>query len=77
MRGKAQAPSLAVLTPAEARQNFEDHGIVVTQWAKEHGFSRHTVIDLLHGRLKGRYGEAHRAAIALKLKPDPKTKKAA
>lgn len=54
-----------------------ENGVTATAWAKKYGFKRHIVIDLLHGRLKGKYGEAHRAAIALGLKADPKLKRAA
>lgn len=65
---------LETRTVAEARRWMLENGMTVVQWAKKHGFNRHTVVDLLHGRLKGRYGEAHRAAVALRLKADPQKK---
>lgn len=77
MRGRIQAPARPVWTPEQARQHLVDNGITVTAWAKNNGFARHIVVDLLNGRLKGRYGEAHRAAVALRLKHDPKLKEAA
>lgn len=32
-----------------------------------------TLVDLLRGQNKGRYGQAHRGAIVLGLKPEPAT----
>lgn len=71
MNRKAQVPAR---TPEQAAQWFLDHGIAVAKWARDNGFKRHTVVDLLSGRRVGRRGEAHLAAIALGLKPDPAKK---
>lgn len=77
MAANAQVPTPKLRSPEDARRWFVDNGVTATAWAKKYGFKRHIVIDLLHGRLKGKYGEAHRAAIALGLKADPKLKRAA
>lgn len=61
-------------TPEEAHAFFVSHGICISDWCRENGFSRYTVVDLLRDRRKGLRGEAHRAAVALGLKPDPSAK---
>lgn len=60
-------------TPESVNAWFISHGICKTDWAKAHEINRMVLVDLLRGRLKGLRGEAHRAAIALGLKADPKT----
>lgn len=57
--------------PAACHAWFRANGINVSQWCRERGISRQVVVDLLRGKRKGFRGEAHRAAIALRLKPDP------
>lgn len=68
-----QAPLLSI---EEVKQAFIARGDSVAGWAREHGYKRHTVADVLSGRQIGRRGEAHKVAVALRLKPDP-LKKAA
>lgn len=65
---KPQGADQALKTPEQVRSEFLAAGITVAEWARAHGFARMTVMDLLHGRRAGHYGEAHRAAIALGLK---------
>lgn len=60
------------LARKRARQWFKDQGIAVAQWAKEHKFNRQNVVDVLHGRSKCTRGEAHKIAVALGIKPEPK-----
>lgn len=62
-------------SPKKIRQEFRSHGICIAEWARERGFHRLTVFDLLRGKRKGLRGEAHRAAVALGLKAVPKTGK--
>ena len=62
----------ALRTPAQARKWLRANGISATEWATKHGFSRYTVADLLRGKRKGHRGEAHRAAVSLGMKQDPK-----
>lgn len=60
-------------TVEEAREWFEVTGQTVTQWAQDHGFPASVIYALLSGRTRGRRGKAHRAAVALGLKPDIRT----
>ncbi|MCL2076047.1 MAG: DNA-binding protein [Betaproteobacteria bacterium] len=57
-------------TPQSARRWFSANGVAIQAWANAHGFARFDVVDLLRGKLKGKYGRSHRVAIALGLKPD-------
>lgn len=58
---------------AAARQRLFAAGINVAALCREHGVSHQAAKDILSGRSQGHRGEAHRAAILLGLKPDPKT----
>ena len=60
------------LTPAEARAWLAEHGINQTELAKRMGCKREVIRDLLLGKTKGKWGDAHRAAVALRLKAAPK-----
>lgn len=62
-------------TPAAVRAEFIAYGITVSSWCRERGFHRLTVVDLLRGKRVGIRGEAHLAAVALGLKPDPRTRR--
>lgn len=53
------------------RRDLESKGISIVEFARLHKLNRHVVTDVLLGRTKGRYGKAHKAAVALGLKPDP------
>lgn len=57
--------------PGECHAWFRAHGINVSQWCRERNINRQVVVDLLRGKRRGYRGEAHRAAVALGLKPDP------
>ncbi len=59
-------------TPEEARQWLAEHGISGSRFAQSIGVPRHVVYDLLNGRTAGRWGDAHRAAVALGMKRAPK-----
>lgn len=58
-------------TPTTAKAWIAARGLTVTDLARRNGVPRDTLVDLLLGRGKGRYGNAHRGAIVLGLKPDP------
>ena len=60
-------------TPETARQWLVDHGVTVTDLARLNQVPRSTLVDLLRGQNKGRYGQAYRGAIVLGLKPEPAT----
>lgn len=47
---------------------FYARGETVRGWARRHGLSPWIVYKVLQGRLAGRRGEAHRAAVLLGLK---------
>lgn len=56
------------------RQAFYLHGVSVSKWAKERGFNRSLVKDVLNGRVVGKYGKAYEIAIALGIKKAPRSK---
>ena len=58
-------------TAAEVRKAFRDEGVSLSDWASAHGFSRQAVYAALSGRTNGSRGEAHRVAVALRMKPQP------
>lgn len=65
---RAIGPAEALRSPAEAHQWLDYHGISVSQFAREHGFSRAIVYELLAGRKRGLRGQAHNIAVALGMK---------
>jgi gp16 family phage-associated protein len=58
-------------TPDEVLAWFRTNGISIAGWCRENGFSRNVVNSLLHAGLPGLRGQAHKAAIALRLKAAP------
>ncbi|RJX32384.1 MAG: DNA-binding protein [Oxalobacter sp.] len=64
-------------TAESAKKYIREHGLCVTEIARQHNISRFALVDLLRGRRKGFRGETHRAAILLGLKADPTTLKRA
>ncbi|NRO99329.1 DNA-binding protein [Paraburkholderia sp. NMBU_R16] len=59
---------MALKTRAQVLAEFDRCGESVSNWAAQHGIPRNTVSGLLQGRLKGRRGHAHKAAVLLRLK---------
>jgi len=57
-----------VLTPDEVKAHLQDQGITITQWAKDHGYTRNAVYRVLNGFDKAKYGKAHEIAVKLGLK---------
>lgn len=57
-----------ILTPQQVKDWFHASGLSIRDWAIEHGFKPATVYKLLNERARGRRGEAHDAAVALRLK---------
>lgn len=51
-----------------AREEFERTGQSVAAWAREHGFSRSLVYEVLAGRKKCHRGDSHRIAVLLGIK---------
>ena len=68
-RPSALAMSQKVLTPDERRALFVAQGQTVTQWAAAHGYPRNKVYQVLGGQLRAKWGEAHRIAVDLGIKP--------
>lgn len=60
-------------TPESARALLHAHGVPHTEIARQIDVDRMTITDLLRGISKGNRGKCHRAAIALGLKPDPRS----
>ena len=60
--------STQVLSPQEAKAALHKRGITVRDWARQNGLSERVVHEVLRGRFKGRYGQAHRAAVLLGIK---------
>lgn len=58
----------ATVTPEQARADLEKRGVSIAEFSRKHGLNKNLVSDLLNGRLKGRRGEAHRAAVLLGIK---------
>jgi gp16 family phage-associated protein len=58
----------ATKTAEQVRGELRRKGITIARWSRENGFTRSIVYGLLYGRLTGTYGQAHKAAVLLKLK---------
>lgn len=52
----------------DVKAEMARRGITAAAWAKKHCISPETVRGVLLGRIKGRSGEAHKAAVLLGLK---------
>ncbi len=63
--------SQSLLTPADARDWLDRHGVSVSDWARINGFDPAVVFALLSGRTRGRRGRAYQAAVALGLRSGP------
>jgi gp16 family phage-associated protein len=57
-----------VKTAEEVRADLYRRGKSIRAAAKEMGVSERIVFELLRGRLKGRRGQAHKAAVLLGMK---------
>ncbi|GFM86119.1 hypothetical protein PSCICO_15180 [Pseudomonas cichorii] len=58
----------APVTPEQARRALDRKGMSIAEFSRLHGLHKNLVSDLLNGRIKGRRGEAHRAAVLLGIK---------
>ena len=58
----------ATVTTEQARADLDRRGISIAEFSRKHGLNKNLVSDLLNGRIKGRRGEAHRAAVLLSIK---------
>jgi gp16 family phage-associated protein len=57
------------MTKDDVKKQFEAEGLTVADWARGNGFEPHAVRRVLQGLYIGRWGQAHRIAVALGLKP--------
>ena len=57
---------------AQARNRLRAEGITLSTLCQENQISYQAARDLLCGKLMGHRGEAHKAAVFLGLKPNPK-----
>jgi gp16 family phage-associated protein len=57
-----------LLSAAQARKLLNEKGLTVSDFAREHDLNPDVVFKLLDGRLKGRNGQAHNAAVLLGMK---------
>jgi len=58
----------ATVTPEQAREALDRKGMSIAEFSRKHRLNKNLVSDLLNGRIKGRRGEAHRAAVLLGIK---------
>jgi len=52
----------------QARDEMNRRGITIREWSRQHGLSERIVRGVISGRFKGKYGQAHRAAVLLGIK---------
>lgn len=57
-----------LLSAEQVREKLKNEGLSVSAFARDNGVNYQTVIKVLAGRNTGRYGEAHRVAVLLKMK---------
>ncbi len=57
-----------ILTREEVNAAFAKRGQSIHSWAEAHNFPYDTVLSVLRGRSKARFGIGHNVAVALKLK---------
>ena len=67
-KAKKAKPAMPPLTAEQARARQEEKGVTIADFARQNGLRYHTVQTVLAGKKKGRYGEAHKAAVALGMK---------
>jgi gp16 family phage-associated protein len=56
----------------QVKAQFAAEGISIAEWSRLRGFNCLTVYRVLAGSVKGKRGEAHKIAVALGLKAEPK-----
>lgn len=55
-------------TPEDIRRELKRKGMPIAVLARKYGLSARVVYDVLAGRNRGSYGEAHKVAVILGLK---------
>lgn len=59
---------VVLVTPEQARAELDRRGMSIAEFSRINRLNKNLVSDLLNGRIKGRRGEAHRAAVLLGIK---------
>lgn len=54
----------------EAASKFAQQGISIAEWSRSHNFKVGQVRDVLRGKAKGNFGNSHKIAVALGIKPN-------
>jgi len=60
------------ISPIDAKKRLRAKGMTIKEWAKTHGFPVTCVRAVLNGHNKGHYGQAHKIAVQLGLKDEPR-----
>lgn len=55
-------------TPAQVREEFDEKGIKISDWAMQRGINPGVVTDVLRGRSKGKRGASKKVVRLLNLK---------
>jgi gp16 family phage-associated protein len=55
-------------TAKQAREELRRRGENIAQWARRHGFEPEMVRNVIYGKAKGHWGEAHKIAVTLGIK---------
>lgn len=63
-----ESPELIKQRCEDTKERFRFYGVSIADWAKRNGFSQQAVYDVLNGKCKCERGEAHRIAVALRIK---------
>jgi gp16 family phage-associated protein len=61
-----------MLTGDQVKARFEAEGISVAEWARARGLNLKLVYKVLDGSVRGTRGQAHKIAVELGLKTEPK-----
>lgn len=55
-------------TAEQAKAEIEKSGMTIAKWAVKNGLAPSAVYAVLNGRLTGKYGDSHKAAVLLGMK---------
>lgn len=55
-------------TPSQVKQDFENSGQPVSEWAEKNGYTPQEVYKVLNGQVKGKRGKGHEIAVKLGIK---------
>lgn len=61
-----------MMTSTQVKARFAAEGLSIAKWAKARGFKAYLVYRVLDGSCKAKRGQAHKIAVALGIKNEPK-----